>query len=115
MWLLHVAGFIVMQDVRLLTQQDLQHDTPTADRDLVDRVIDATIARFMTIADGVTGGFESEEFKASLKVIVQLDDARTGETVQALDLFDSDGACGPLDDWAAGDYGRHPVATPKRS
>ena len=68
------------------------------------------IANFLTIADQVIGAIGNDEFAVSLRLAVQLDDQSSGQTLQYLDLCETDGACGPLNDWISGDFGMHPVA-----
>ena len=110
LWLFHVAGFIVMHDVRRRTQVELSEEISSVEQRVAERAIDATIANFLTIADQVIGRMENDEFAVSLRLAVQLEDQSSGETLQHLDLFESDGACGPLNDWINGDFGTHPVA-----
>jgi hypothetical protein len=110
--LLHVAGFIVTHEVRERTLKEVSQGLSATKNEVAVRAVDTAIGNFMTIADQVFGGMENDEVAATVRVAIQLEERSTGDVVQHLDLFESDGACGPLQQWAQGDFGDEPVAYP---
>ena len=112
LWLLHVAGFIVTHEVRQRTLAEVNAGLAPAQQEVAVRAVDTAIGNLMTIADQVFGGMENDEVAATLRIGIQLEDRSTGEVIQHLDLFESEGACGPLESWASGDFGDDPVAHP---
>lgn len=99
-------------EVRERTLKEVSQGLSATKNEVAVRAVDTAIGNFMTIADQVFGGMENDEVAATVRVAIQLEERSTGDVVQHLDLFESDGACGPLQQWAQGDFGDEPVAYP---
>ena len=105
LWMQHVAGHILMEDVRRL---GLEAAETGAD---ANTAVDAAVYGLMQVADGVTGAMKNERWQVQVCVAVQLVDRQNGEIVESLDLFDGDGACMGFHSWIDGDFGESPVTT----
>lgn len=106
LWLQHVAGHILMKDVRRpgLEAAEAGDDAAAA--------VEAAVYGLMQVADGVTGAMKNERWMVQVQVAVQLVERSTGEVAEELDLADGDGVCMGFHGWIDGDFGEHPVTEP---
>jgi len=98
LWLQHVAGYILMRDVRRPGLEAFD--------------VDAAVYGLMQVAEGVTGSLHNDCWEVRVRVVVELADRNTDEVHQRLDLYEGDGACTGLHGWIDGDYGTYPITQP---
>lgn len=102
LWLQHVAGFILMHDVRA----EVVKQAPTTP----EAAVDLAMAQLMDVIDGVAGAMHNETWEVRIRAHVEL--VRRGEdpyVEQDLDLFHGDGMGMGLAGWRDGDYGTNPI------
>ena len=102
LWLQHVAGYILMHDVRAQARERAPGGGDG---------IDAALWALMTLIDGVTGAMHTERWEVRLRTHVHL--VRRGpdgeEIVQDIDLSRGDGMGMGFAGWLEGDWGKTPI------
>jgi hypothetical protein len=111
LWLQHVAGFILFQDVRdyAVSRLDPALDEPA--RAAAVKAIDDAVYGLVMVLDGVTGRVGDEDRHVEFDAVVRLVERDVVVTEQS--LFHGDGMCMGYHLWMEGDFGDDPVATPR--
>lgn len=107
LWLQHVAGFILFEDMRNYAIKSIPHDTDPKTKDLIIKGIDDTAYGLMMIMDGVTGALSNNEYRVSFENNIVL--KKNGEIIQKINIFHGDGMCMGFHSWMEGDFGEYPV------
>jgi hypothetical protein len=107
LWLQHVAGYIIFEDVRRYAVDRVDPAYSAGERSAALKAIDDAVYGLMMVIDGVTGTLRSET--ESVNVRMHVEHRRYGEVVQDLDLFSGDGMCMGYHFWLDGDFGAIPV------
>ncbi len=107
LWLQHVAGYIIFEDVRRYAVDRLDPAYSSSERSAALKAIDDAVYGLMMVIDGVTGTLRSEAESVNLRMHVE--HRHHGEVVQDLDLFSGDGMCMGYHFWLDGDFGATPV------
>jgi hypothetical protein len=116
LWLQHVAGFILFEDVRNYAVARLDPGLDATARAAALKAIDDAVYGLMMTIDGVTGGLGNPEHLVHLETEVRLEARKGGaiEPIASLPLRDGDGMCMGFHMWCEGDFGRDPVLAPGR-
>ena len=109
LWLQHLAGFILFQDVRDYAREQIPKDATPAQQRAAEEAIDNTLYGLMMVADGVTGQVVNEQHGVRVRLRVELVERESKRIVESLDLFDGDGACMGFHGWLEGDFGDKPI------
>ena len=107
LWLQHVAGYIIFEDVRRYAVDRLSPTYSPYERSAALKAIDDAVYGLMMVIDGVTGTLRNDSESVSLRMHVE--HRRHGEVLQDLDLFNGDGMCMGYHFWLDGDFGTVPV------
>jgi hypothetical protein len=110
LWIQHVAGFIVFQDVRGWAIQNLDPNLDATARAAALKAINDTVYGLMMVIDGVAGGLSNSEYRVHLRTSACLASKASGEVIQSLDLMHGAGMCMGYHSWLEGDFGKDPVA-----
>jgi hypothetical protein len=111
LWLQHVAGLILREDVFGYAVRRQEERTDGEMRLLdVDLAKDAWYGLCM-LADGMTGAISGSghTVRVSVSVSLHAEDDEEGEPIASLNLADGDGACMGFHGWTEGDFGSTPV------
>jgi hypothetical protein len=114
LWLQHVAGFIVFEDVRRYAMERIDTALKGEARAAVQKGIDDAVYGLMMVIDGVSGGLSNPNHSVNIDFIVRLATRGNGEEVETeFDLRQGDGMCMGYHGWLEGDFGKDPVASGK--
>src|SRR4051794_10593798 len=116
LWLQHVAGFIIFEDVRRYAMERIDPALKGETRAAVEKGIDDAVGGLMQVIDGVTGGLSNASHTVYIDFIARLaqrGDTGNGGVLSEVDLRQGDGMCMGYHGWLEGDFGQHPVAVPK--
>ena len=104
LWLQHVAGHILMEDVRGAGLEKARAGEDAA------AAVDGAVYGLMQVIDGVTGKMHNDDWEVSVRVRVELRRS-DGEAIgDEIDLTDEgDGFCMGIHGWVEGDCGRDPI------
>lgn len=103
LWLQHVAGHILMEDVRGAGLEKARAGEPSA------VAVDGAVYGLMQVVDGVTGAMHNDEWEVSVRVRVELRRRGDEAVVGAIDLDEGDGFCTGYHGWVEGDFGQDPI------
>ncbi|MCL2309087.1 MAG: hypothetical protein FWC42_02265 [Proteobacteria bacterium] len=110
LWLQHVAGRILFEDVRGYALEQMDPELSAEARAAAEKAIDDAVYGLMMVIDGVSGALGNDEHTVELSVLVQLVNRESGEIAEEIDLREGDGMCLGYHGWLEGDYGEDPVA-----
>lgn len=110
LWLQHLAGFILWEEVRGYALSKIAPDLSEEAKAAAVKAVDDALYGLMMVVDGVTGGLKNTHAVASLDLVVRYE--ANGHT-EAFDLAHGDGMCMGYHFWKAGNFGEIPVATPR--
>ena len=113
LWLQHVAGFIVFEDVRQYAMENIDPVLTGETRAAVQKGIDDAVYGLMMVIDGVTGGMSNTNRTVCIDFIVRLatrGDSEARRVLSEVDLQKGDGMCMGYHGWLEGDFGKDPVA-----
>lgn len=112
LWLKHVAGFILFENVRKRALKEIADIEPNAnagERAIAAKAVDETVYALMRLIDG-EAWMENEAYEVDLKVVARLvDKASPLQPVQVLNLDEGDGFAMAFHGWMTGDFGDDPV------
>jgi hypothetical protein len=111
LWLQHVAGFILFENVRKYALNEIDPKASVDARDAAEKAIDDAMYGLMMLVDGVTGGPRNANHVVELRFVARLlrDDRKSDAIVHEIDLRDSDGFCMGFHGWKEGDFGDEPI------
>jgi hypothetical protein len=114
LWLQHVAGRILFDDVRGYAINQLGASLDQGSRAEAENAIDAALYGLMMVIDGVTGTLASSDYQVELQMTARLVDRRSDppQIIEQLDLAEGDGMCMGYHGWLIGDFGQDAVASP---
>ena len=107
LWIQHLAGFIVFEDVRGYALSRMDPDLGQQARVAAVKAVDDAVYGLMMILDGVTGAVRDDGRRVELDCVVRLVDQ--AETVYELALSQGDGMSTRYHGWIDGDFGDRPV------
>jgi hypothetical protein len=113
LWLEHVAGFILFEDVRRYALERVDPALPDAARAAAERAIDDALCGLMMVIDGVSGTLSNAKHRVALDLVARLVARETDELVTEVPLRDGDGMCMGYHGWREGNFGERAVAVPK--
>ena len=118
LWLQHAAGFIIFEDVRRYATERIDPALPRDVRAAVQKEIDDAAGGLMQVIDGVTGGLSNASHTVYIDFIARLASRGVSgncDVLSEINLRQGDGMCMGYHGWLEGDFGKSPVAVPKRS
>ncbi len=113
LWLQHVAGFIIFEDVRRYAIESIDPTVSAEARSVALKGIDDAVYGLMSIIDGVTGGVSNSRHNVSIDFIAKLTKREAGpdeEAILSLDLGQGEGMCMGYHGWLEGDFGDDAIA-----
>jgi hypothetical protein len=114
LWLQHVAGFILFEDMRGYAIDRLDPSLEETARKAALKAIDDTVYGLMMVLDGVSGSLANAQHAVRLQTKVCLESS-SDELIALVDLFDGDGMSMGFHSWREGDFGEDPVAVLKQT
>jgi hypothetical protein len=103
LWLQHVAGFIIFQDMRKYAMDRIPRNADDKEKELIIKGIDDAIYGLMMIMDGVTGSLSNEDYVVTFKNIIRLEN--NGKIIQEINTLDGDGMCMGFHSWKEENFG----------
>jgi hypothetical protein len=113
LWLQHVAGFILFQDVRQYAVEQIDPALADDVRAAVQKGIDDAVYGLMMVIEGVSGSLSNASRTVYIDFIARLaarDELGDGDLLSEINLRQGDGMCMGYHGWLEGDFGKHPVA-----
>jgi hypothetical protein len=113
LWLQHVAGRILFDDVRGYAINQVDPALDARSKAAIETAIDSALYGLMMVIDGVTGTIRSSDYQVDLRMMARLSD-RHGERPQIiaqLDLAEGDGMAMGYHGWLSGDFGQDAVVS----
>ncbi len=107
LWIQHVAGLIIFEDVRSYAAGRLDPNLDGPSRTTALQAIDDAVYGLMMVVDGVTGAVRGDDIAVELSLVARVVEA--GTVTQRLDLGDGDGFCMGFHRWRVGDFGEWPL------
>lgn len=114
LWLQHVAGRILFDDVRGYAINQLDAALDTGSRAAATGAIDAAMYGLMMVIDGVTGTLGNSDYRVDLRMTARMLDRRAEphQVIDQLDLAEGDGMSMGYHGWLTGDFGEDAVVSP---
>jgi len=116
LWLQHVVGFILFEDIRRYAIEKINPALPHEARAAAQKGIEDALYGLMMVIDGETGGISNATHSVSIDFIARLavhGGSTAASVVSEIDLRHGDGMCMGYHGWLAGDLGTHPVVLPR--
>ncbi len=109
LWLQHVAGFIIFQDMRNYAVERIPIDTTEEIKEQIIKGVDDAIYGLMMMMDGVSGTLSNDEYLVRIESKILLE--KNEIVIQEINTLEGDGMCMGFHGWKEGDFGSNAVYT----